>query len=632
VGQPETSVVIRTFNEERHLPALLAALDHQAYRDFEIIVVDSGSFDRTRQIAERADQLLSLDPHDFTFGHSLNVGMRAARGRFAAIVSAHTVPVSDDWLGKLVAPLSDDTIALVYGQQRGRAESKFSECRDFERTFGEKPLVLAPPAFFANNANAAVRRDLWLEQPFDETLPGLEDIAWAKHWMQRGYRVLYEPGAAIFHIHDETWPQVRRRFYREGQAAKWLGLRGRRHAGAEVWRETRSLLVDVGAAVRAGCFPSRAGEIVRFRYEKLHGTLQGIWDGAAVENPTRRTKLLFDRHYDAVVIRGPGRAAMERLDLPELRPSEVLIRVAFEGVCATDLEVLGGELGYYKNGMAKYPIVPGHEFSGTVAAAGAKVADLKAGDPVVVECIQGCGRCAACVSDNPIACADRRETGVMNRDGGYAQYVLAQARFVHRIPTTLGLKLASLCEPAAVVIKGLRRLSCAWHGSTTQGCAVVGGGPIGNLAAQMLAHRGYPVTVLDRDPRRLEHFNSSIRVSGDLGGLERFDAIVEATGDPDALETVLHASAAGTTILLLGLPYARREFSFESIVGYDKTVVGSVGSGPRDFEDAICMLPKLDTTAFLRSVVPFADFREAWEIARTPRFLKTILQVDSTMT
>ena len=86
---PETSVIIRTFNEERYLPGLLEAIRRQRYQDFELINVDSGSYDRTIEIAQEHDcRLLRIDSKDFTFGYSLNVGIESAQGGFAAIVSA----------------------------------------------------------------------------------------------------------------------------------------------------------------------------------------------------------------------------------------------------------------------------------------------------------------------------------------------------------------------------------------------------------------------------------------------------------------------------------------------------------------------------------------------------------------
>jgi len=628
---PETSIIIRTYNEEKYLPALFDGLAAQTYRDFETVVVDSGSFDLTREIArQQADQLVRIKSDDFTFGYSLNVGIQHSKGQFIVIISAHTTPTGADWLSCLIAPLRDEQTAMVYGKQIGCSNSKFSEFLDFQRTFGTEREVLTPPNFFANNANSAVRRELWEQHPFDETLPGLEDIEWARYWMERGYRVLYEPLACIYHIHAESWAQVRHRYYREGLAARWIGLRSRRDIPYEVLRETRYFFGDIVHALQQRRLREKGFEIARFRFQKLAGTVSGIWDGAMMENPMMRRKLLFDRPYKAVVMHGPGHASLDEIEPPSLKPGEVLVRVAYEAVCATDLEILDGELGYYKTGLAKYPIVPGHEFSGTIAAMGTRVTELHEGDRVVVECIQGCGECPACQKGNWIGCVDRREVGVIGRDGGYAEYMITPARFVHRLPDSITLKEACLCEPLAVVLKGLRRLERAWGPSNEpRACAVIGGGPIGHLAARILSQRGHQVTVFDRNARRLEYFRGSdIRTDQDLYDLGAFDAIVEATGDPDALDAILHNSAAGSTILLLGLPYARRDFSFEAIVGYDKTVVGSVGSSAEDFNEAIATLPKMDTGALTKVVLPLAEFEQAWALARARTHLKVILCVN----
>jgi 2-desacetyl-2-hydroxyethyl bacteriochlorophyllide A dehydrogenase len=639
MSRPETSVIIRTFNEEKHLPRLFEALDAQTYRNFEIVVVDSGSFDRTRDIAKHyANQVLQIESHDFTFGYSLNVGIQAAAGQYIAIVSAHTRPVHSAWLESLIAPLREDHTAMVYGRQLGAPASKFSEVQDFRRTFGAQRRVLQSPHFFANNANAAVRFDLWQQQPFDEALPGLEDIAWAKYWMEHGYQVVYEPLAALYHIHQETWQQVQRRYYREAVAAHWIGIKHRQQVVADTAREIGYMAADFyhvlhpdrHHAVATKGMLEQGREIVLFRTHKAIGNMRGLLDGAVMRNPVTREKMFFDRTCQAVVVQGAGHAALQSVTIPEIKPGDVLIKVAYEGICATDLEIFEGTLGYYQSGMAKYPIVPGHEFSGTVVATGARVANLHAGDRVVVECIQSCGTCDACRKGNAIGCQERREMGVIGRDGGYAEYVVCPARFAHRLPEHITLVDACLCEPVAVVLKGLKRLARVWGSAdTAHTCAVVGGGPIGHLVARLLEQQGHVVTVFDRNARRLAYFQQTpIQTSQNLRDLAAFDSIVEATGDPDALDAILHHSAAGATLLLLGLPYARREFSFEAIVGYDKTIVGSVGSNAEDFDAALRVLPTIDTSAFTQHIFPLRDFQQAWVLARSHKHLKIILCVD----
>lgn len=632
-AQIETSIIIRAYNEEKHLPALFAGLASQDYRDFEVIVVDSGSFDRTRDIArEHATRLVRIENRDFTFGYSLNCGIRSSTGAFIVAVSAHTIPVGSEWLRNLVAPLRNEQTAMVYGRQLGVPESKLGEVHDFERTFGPASRTLSPPHFMANNANSAIRRDLWNEHAFDESLPGLEDIEWAKHWMEKGLRVQYQADAAIYHIHEETWPQVRRRYYREAVAAKRLGLRGPVEVPGECLRESRFLFGDLLAMLNRPPAEWSPSDVFRFRYEKLAGTVHGLLDGTSMQNTTTRARILSPRTCKAVVIDGPRRASIKSIELPPLKPSEVLIKVAYEGVCGTDLEILEGTLGYYKSGQAQYPITPGHEFAGTVAEVGPKVEDLHEGDRVVAECIQSCGECAACARANWTACEARRELGVIGLNGAYAEYVVVPRRFVHRIPDTIPLSHASLCEPLAVVLKGVKRLTNAWRAGESKRCLVVGGGPIGHLCAQVLSRQGHDVAVYDRHPARRAYFDgSSIRTIDTLDEIGSFEALVDATGDHEILDQMVHQSSAGATLLLLGLPYARREFSFEALVSYDKTVVGSVGSSREDFVEAIEFLPQLDLALFTQKAFPLEHFEQAWTAFRERQYLKVQLAVGESL-
>ena len=636
MNSPEISIIIRTFNEERHLPNLLSALRRQTNQSFEIIVVDSGSVDRTPEIARKAaNRFLRIESRDFTFGYSLNIGIRSAAGRYIAIVSAHTVPLDENWLERLIAPLRSDATAMVYGRQLGGATSKFSEAEDMRRTFGKKRKVLKPPHFFANNANAAVKKELWEQHPFDESLLGLEDIEWAKHWMQRGRQVIYEPDAALYHIHEESQRQVRRRYYREAIAARRIGIKHVRHAFFLPFEEIYWFLLDTvriwsGNATGGNNLSQRkmTKYAMRFRLQKAIGGIKGLLDGINIDSPAEKEKILFDRSYQAVVVRAPGQASLEKVELPEVKPGDVLLRLAYVAVCATDIEIFEGSLNYFKSGLSKYPIVPGHEFSARVVSVGTNVTHLAAGDPVVVECIQSCGKCKECLRANYIGCAERTEVGVMRRDGGYAEFAVMPGAFVHRLPSDFDLLKACLCEPLAVVLKGIRRLERIWPESgNKKRCAVIGAGPLGHLCALVLAARGHHVTVFDRNPKRLKLFNHpGIDTAEDLNQLGSFDTLVEVTGDPDALNTILHESPAGASILLLGLPYAHRSFTFENIVTFDKVVVGSVGSAAEDFKEAIEILPQLDTGTFCEKVMPLEEYAHAWKLVRAQTYLKIMLQ------
>lgn len=629
---PETSVLVRTFNEEKHLPKLMEGLATQTYRDYEIVFVDSGSYDRTRDIAARhTDRILRIDSSDFTYGYSLNVGTEACVGQFVAIVSAHTKPLNDDWLGNLIAPFREENTAMVYGRQLGWEATKFSDAIDLQRTFGREPKLLTPPEFFAHNANSAIRKELWQTHRFDEALPGLEDIEWAKYWMTRGFHVAYEPQAALYHIHEESWPQIRRRFYREAVAAKMIGVSNPWDAPVGLVAETGRVVSDLYRAVRADNVFRRAPEIFSFRFNKAVGMTRGLLNGTSATDVHSKESMFFDRRCRAVVVSAAGQAFLEEIELPRIKPGEVLIRVAYAGVCPTDYEIIDGTHAYLRDGTSSYPIVPGHEFSGRVVAMGVNVDSLNEGDLVVGAPIQGCGRCAECGRGSEIGCVERVEMGFSGHHGTFSEYVVLPSQFVARIPDGVDLRSASLAEPLAVVLKGLTRLRRALPRSSGNGlrCLVAGAGPQGHFCAQVLALQGNEVTVYDRSPSRREYFSGTdVSVTDRLDDLDSFDVMVELTGDSKALETMLVQSPPGATILALGVPSMRQRFMFENSVAYDKTVVGSVGSGIVEIEEALAMLPSLSLGQYFQDILPLHDFRDAVASAGRRDHLKTLLKVD----
>jgi threonine dehydrogenase-like Zn-dependent dehydrogenase len=144
----------------------------------------------------------------------------------------------------------------------------------------------------------------------------------------------------------------------------------------------------------------------------------------------------------------------------------------------------------------------------------------------------------------------------------------------------------------------------------------------------VLSLRGHNVTVFDRETARLSLLTAAATTETSLAGLDQFDWLVEATGDQAALTSLLQQSATGATLLLMGLPYAQHNFSFESIVGFDKTVVGSVGSNGADFEQALATLPLLDTSPFLQASYPLEDYERAWAAVRSRAHIKVMLKID----
>lgn len=272
------SVVVRARNEGQHIEKLLLGLAAQSRRADEVILVDSGSADDTVAIARRHGcKIIEIDRHEFTFGRALNKGCAAATGDICVFVSAHVYPVYDTWLAGLVEPFADRRVALSYGRQRGGAENCFSEHQIFSQWF---PATSSCPqkTYFCNNANCAIRKAVWDELPYDETLTGLEDLAWAKAAQARGGWLAYVAEAEIIHVHDETWEQVQNRYRREAIAMRSIDSHAKFSRLDFLWLLVRHILSDSTAAMRVGRFRDVAKSIALFRYNQMLGTYRGYND------------------------------------------------------------------------------------------------------------------------------------------------------------------------------------------------------------------------------------------------------------------------------------------------------------------------------------------------------------------
>lgn len=273
--KPSCSIIIRAYNEEKHIGRLLEGILHQTVKDAQIILVDSGSTDATAAIASRYPvEIVHLRPEEFTFGHSLNLGLSKASADLAVIASAHVYPVYPDWLERLLAPFASPQVALTYGKQRGAESSKFSEHRIFQHWFPDAPAARQGHPF-CNNANAAIRMDLWRQHPYDETLPALEDLGWARWAFESGHAVSYQPEAEVVHVHHETWAGVFNRYRREGMAFKRIYPQERFGLLDLIRLFSVNVSGDLRAASQQGRFSAEWKGILRFRWAQFYGTYQG---------------------------------------------------------------------------------------------------------------------------------------------------------------------------------------------------------------------------------------------------------------------------------------------------------------------------------------------------------------------
>jgi glycosyltransferase involved in cell wall biosynthesis len=216
------SVVIRSKNEELFIGKVLQQVLAQEFAaPYEVIVLDSGSQDRTLDIVRRFPvRLEAIPPERFTFGYALNEGVTLARGEYVVFLSAHCVPRDRSWLRELIHPFdANPLVAATYGRQEPLPGVNPFEERGLARAYAlreGKPIR----AHFSN-ANSAVRKYIVQRYPFDEEVANGEDFLWA-YFLPPPHMIQYVHAASVFHSHPLSLRYWRQRWYSEGLFTAYL--------------------------------------------------------------------------------------------------------------------------------------------------------------------------------------------------------------------------------------------------------------------------------------------------------------------------------------------------------------------------------------------------------------------------
>ncbi len=214
--KPLASIIIRAYNEEKAIRKCLNAVFNQKTDfPFEAIIVDSGSKDKTLEIASKFPaKIIRIKRNGFTYGKALNIGCEAAKGKYLVFLSAHAIPADKSWLKALIDNFNNSKIAGVYGKQIPAKDCNPLAKRQMEAHWKTKKKIQSKNSFFAN-PNSVIREKLWQEIKFNTKLTGSEDHEWAKRAQAKGYLIIYEPRATVIHSHNETFKQIFNRNYRE---------------------------------------------------------------------------------------------------------------------------------------------------------------------------------------------------------------------------------------------------------------------------------------------------------------------------------------------------------------------------------------------------------------------------------
>lgn len=252
MGDPAISIVMRSHNDEPYIGRTLAGFRNQrCSRSFEIVSMDDSSTDRSREIIAEYPDVRRIDPPPGVYipGKTLNAAVRACRGEVVVFNNADAIPLDDEWLERLTAPLfAEPEVAAAFANQLPRPDAFWLVRKDSYRAYGDGKTA-AKWDFFFSLASSAARRGELTEYPFSLTLRSSEDIDWAWRATRRGRLLRYVPEARVEHSHNYGWTALGKRFYSEGDSAAQIfgtvpGLCGSLvRAGIETLRDFAFLAV-----------------------------------------------------------------------------------------------------------------------------------------------------------------------------------------------------------------------------------------------------------------------------------------------------------------------------------------------------------------------------------------------------
>lgn len=219
---PKATVIIPTRNAGPLFEEVMQAVASQDYPDYETLMVDTTSTDRTRDIARKhGARIYTITQDEFSHGGTRNLAARLARGEVIAFLSQDATPAKKSWLRELVSPLKDRNIAGVFGGQIPREDAplmeKFFYSVRFPAMQKKRSLAHGSPIIldhiFFSNVNSAMRREMLLAYPFDKAIIMSEDQEWAKRVLLEGFETFYEPNAAVVHSHNYTLKTAFQRYF-----------------------------------------------------------------------------------------------------------------------------------------------------------------------------------------------------------------------------------------------------------------------------------------------------------------------------------------------------------------------------------------------------------------------------------
>jgi L-iditol 2-dehydrogenase len=333
---------------------------------------------------------------------------------------------------------------------------------------------------------------------------------------------------------------------------------------------------------------------------------------------------------------GPGRMEIREVPVPQPGRDEVLIKIAYCGICGTDLKIADGLFATYP------PVIIGHEFSGVIEKAGPDVTGWGIGDRVVSEQhTKACGRCRFCLTGRRHLCLEKRSPGY-GVDGAFAEYICLPASLLHGIPPEISLAEAALTEPMAVAAYGtLGRTGIR----PEEFVVILGCGPVAILTLQMVKAEGASkvvMTGIDADEK--SHFEIARKLGADKlinvmkqdpvavvmeeTGHFGADVVVDLAGSPAAILQGMDMLAKDGRLCAIGLPHGDVSVPWQKAVLKALRIIFSYSSDYESWERCLSMMQnrKVVLHDFIQDIYPLDEWEDAFMQARSGNALKVLIQ------
>jgi D-arabinose 1-dehydrogenase-like Zn-dependent alcohol dehydrogenase len=318
----------------------------------------------------------------------------------------------------------------------------------------------------------------------------------------------------------------------------------------------------------------------------------------------------------AIVVERPDSVSLTEIETPEPGPGEARVRSVVAGVCRTDIDILTGALD---ERWVRFPVVPGHEWSGVVDSVGEGVTTVEPGQRVVCEGNIGCLACARCRAGDTHLCQSYDAVG-FTRSGGWGEYVVVPARILHVLPEHVSFEAAALVEPGSCVVKALGRARI----EPAESVGVVGVGAMGALAIRITRLRSPAAIVAfgvrdeELELARALGADEVVNVSRGQPDAAGLDVVVETAGAVPAVELSTRLVREGGRVVLLGIAGRDQELVLpaDRIPLRDLSILGSVGYTTAAWAEMVGLLRErlVDLDPIVTHRFPLERFEDAFAL------------------